>query len=134
MTKMTITCESFRPWRRNTLFGFCEIMIAELNLHIKDIAIHQKGSSRWAQMPAKPLLKDGVLAKDDSGKAQYVNILEFNSREARDAFSRAVVAAVLEHIPDAFKAESRNEPAATSAASGGRAAFDDEVPFAPEWR
>jgi hypothetical protein len=112
MAKLTIQCESFRPWRRNTLCGFAEIVIAELRLRIKDISLHQKGDSRWAQLPAKPQIKDGTHVKDADGKSQYVNILEFTGREVRDAFSAAVVAAVLEHSPGAFDEEvAANRPA-----------------------
>jgi hypothetical protein len=99
---MTIRCESFKPYRRNTLYGFCEIIIAELQLHIKDVALHQKGSSRWAQLPAKPQIKDGVIVKDDAGKAQYIAIMEFSGRDVRDAFSAAAINAVLERAPNAF--------------------------------
>jgi hypothetical protein len=104
MSKVTLKCESFRSYRRNTLFGFAEITVAELRLRIKDIAIHQKGTARWAQLPAKPQVKDGAIVKDDTGKAQYVNIMDFDSREVRDAFSAAAVRAVLEYAPDAFDA------------------------------
>jgi hypothetical protein len=102
--KMTLKCEGFKPYRRNTLYGFCEIIIAELQLRIKDIALHQKGNSRWAQLPAKPILKDGAVAKDNAGKVQYVPLMEFSSRETRDAFSTAAINAVLKHAPNAFDA------------------------------
>ena len=64
--------------------------------------MHEKGEARWAQLPAKPQLKDGAQVKDATGKAQYINIMEFDGREVRDAFSRAVVQAVLERAPEAF--------------------------------
>jgi hypothetical protein len=101
--KLTVTCETFRPFVRNTLRGFAEIVIAELRLTIRDVAIHQKGDARWAQLPAKPQIRDGVLVKDPgTGKIQYVNIMEFDARAVQDAFSRAVVQAVLERQPEAF--------------------------------
>jgi hypothetical protein len=104
--KLTVTCESFRPFVRNTLRGFAEITIAEMRLTIRDVAIHEKGEARWAQLPAKPQIKDGALVKDPtSGKIQYVNVMEFDGREVRDAFSRAVVQALLEFAPAAFDDE-----------------------------
>jgi hypothetical protein len=90
---------------RNTLRGFAEISVAEMRLRIRDVAIHEKGESRWAQLPAKPQIKDGSLVKDVTGKVQYVHIPDFDSREVRDAFSRAVVQAVLERAPEAFNGE-----------------------------
>ena len=82
-----------------------------------------------AQLPAKPQIKDGVVVKDNSGKAQYISIMEFSSREVRNAFSDAVIAAVLEHTPPAFEA-----PAPRSAPAGGPGFHDDPIPFAPERR
>ena len=104
-SKLTVICESFHPLVRNTLRGFAEISVAEMRLRIRDVAIHEKGESRWAALPAKPQIKDGTLVKDVTGKVQYVHILDFDSREVRDAFSRAVVQAVLERAPEAFNGE-----------------------------
>ena len=38
--RLTVTCTEFRPLRRNTLTGFCNVSIPELKLEIKDIAVH----------------------------------------------------------------------------------------------
>jgi hypothetical protein len=104
MAKLTITCLSFKPLHRNTLRGFADIRIAELRLSIKDIAVHAKGDGRWAALPARPMIdKDGAVIRDRAtGKIQYANIFEFTDRETRDAFSRAVVTAVLNLVPEAF--------------------------------
>jgi hypothetical protein len=100
---MNITCKSFRPFHRNTLRGFAEIEILDINLRVRDVALHEKNASRWAQLPAKPQInKDGIVVKDAGGKAQYVHILEFDSRDRRDEFNAAVIAAVIEHDPAAF--------------------------------
>jgi hypothetical protein len=102
MSKLTLVCKSFRSFEKNTLRGFAEIFIEGMQLTIKDIALHQKNNSRWAALPAKPMIKDGAVLKDGDGKAQYIPMLEFSSREVSNAFSAAVVAAVLKHTPDAF--------------------------------
>lgn len=118
MAKMTLRCDSFRPFRRSTLVGFAELFINELRLRIKDVAFHQVGDSRWASLPAKPMLKDGVQMKDERGKAQYVNILEWENRYIRDAFSVAAIEAVLAHTPSAFDDPSpRSESTAKTNAS-----------------
>jgi hypothetical protein len=105
--KLTVRCDDFRALRRNTLCGFAVVTIAELKLSIRDVAIHQKAESRWAQLPAKPQVKDGALIKDTStGKIAYTPIMEFTNKAVRDAFSAAVIAAVLEHAPDAFNERS----------------------------
>jgi hypothetical protein len=105
VSKLTVTCDDWRPLRRNTLCGFACIHIAALDLSIHDVAIHQKGDRSWAQLPSKPWIKDGAVVTDDAGKVQYSPILEFSRREVRDAFSSAVVLAVLERFPDALALE-----------------------------
>jgi hypothetical protein len=103
--KFSVTCRSFHPLHRNTLRGFCEIRIDELRLIIRDVALHENGTARWAQLPAKPQIRDGELIKDEANKIQYVHLMEFDSREVRDAFSAAVIRAVLEFAPAAFEDE-----------------------------
>jgi hypothetical protein len=78
-------------------------LVTEMRLTIRDISIHEKGESRWAQLPSKPQIsKDGkVITKD--GKTQYATILEFDSRAVREAFSNAVIASLLDRVPDAFE-------------------------------
>ena len=93
--KLTVTCTLFRPWPKNTLRGFASIRIGEIGLVIHDVAVHQQGGARWAQLPAKAHLHDGALVKDADGKIQYVKIM---GHAQRPAFS----AAVIEHAPDAF--------------------------------
>jgi len=75
----------------------------ELRLEVRDVAVHRKGAARRAQLPAKPQVRDGALVKDDAGRVQYVHIMDFDSRDVRDAFSRAVIAAVIRFAPDAFQ-------------------------------
>jgi hypothetical protein len=96
MSKFSVSCRAFRPLHRNTLRGFCEVHIDELKLSIRDVAVHAKGEARWAQLPARPQVRDGELVKDDRGKVEYVHLMHFDSRAVRDAFSAAVVRAVLE--------------------------------------
>jgi hypothetical protein len=105
MSKMTITCEAWRPLQKNTLQGFVTITIAELALRVHDVAIHQKSSSAWAALPARPWVKGTEVVTGDDGKIQYSAILEFASKEVRDAFSVAVIKAVRERYPDALSLE-----------------------------
>jgi hypothetical protein len=78
---------------KGTLVGFAVIYIAELRLVIGDVALHQKGASRWAQLPAKPVVRDGKHAVDETTmKPAYTPLLAFESR----AFSAAVWSAVVD--------------------------------------
>jgi hypothetical protein len=106
--KLTVGIVEFRPLRRNTLVGFATVRINELKLVIKDVAIHSKGEAgRWVQLPSKPQLdKDGVQFRDArTGKPVYASILEFQDYATRAAFSHAVIAALLDFAPNAFKEE-----------------------------
>jgi hypothetical protein len=89
--KTTIVCDDWKALHRNTLLGFASIKIPELHLSIRDIAIHQKNGHRWAQLPAKPQIKDGAVVKDSTGRVVYFPMLAFDSREVANAFSAAVV-------------------------------------------
>jgi hypothetical protein len=104
-SKLTIVCDAWKPLRKHSLLGFAGIHIAELDLKIHDVAIHQKGDRIWAALPARPWIKDGSVVVGDDGKFQYSPILEFGRREVRDAFSRAVVDAVVRFDPHALQLE-----------------------------
>jgi hypothetical protein len=105
MSKLTVTCRGFHPLHRHTLRGFCEIRIDELRLVIRDIAIHERNGARWAQLPSRPQVRDGELVHDEHGKIQYFHLMNFDSREVADAFSRAVIRSLLEFAPSAFEKE-----------------------------
>jgi hypothetical protein len=101
VSKHTVECLGFKPLARNTLVGFAKVRISELKLVINDVALHQKGDSRWAALPAKPQIRDGALIKDEHDKIAYLPVLEFESREAAAAFSAAVWRAVEAVAPPA---------------------------------
>jgi hypothetical protein len=104
--KHAVVCTDFKPYRKNTLVGFAQIHLPELRLTIRDVSIHQKGASRWAALPAKPQInKDGAAVRARDGKIQYTTVLELDDRKTRDAFSHAVIAAVLTVAPRAFDEE-----------------------------
>jgi hypothetical protein len=99
--KHTIRCRSFRALAKGTLRGFATIHVVELRVAIHDVALHKKGEARWAQLPSKPVVRDGRHIVDEAtGKPQYVSILEFDDRETRDAFSARVWRAVAEQYPE----------------------------------
>ena len=105
VSKLTITCRGFYPLHRGTLRGFAEIRINELRLTIRDVVVHEKNGKRWAQLPAKPQVRDGELVHHEHGKIQYFHLMNFDSRAVSDAFSAAVIAALLEFAPAAFEKE-----------------------------
>jgi hypothetical protein len=99
--KHTVRCRGFRALARNSLVGFASVEIVELKATIHDVALHRRGASRWAQLPAKPMLRDGRHVADGAtGKPAYVPILEFDDRAVRDAFASRVWAAVIDKHPE----------------------------------
>jgi hypothetical protein len=107
MSKLTIRCREFRPWNSGTLRGFAILYIEEMRLAIRGVAVHEKNAARWAQLPARPQVKDDALVKRADGKLEYTPVLEFSDKQTRDAFSAAAIRAVLEHASRAFEAPAR---------------------------
>jgi hypothetical protein len=50
---MAIVCEKWTARRSNTLLGFADVLLTETHLRIRDVALHQKGERRWAQLPGR---------------------------------------------------------------------------------
>jgi hypothetical protein len=98
--KLTVEVSAFKRFEKGTLHGFCDIVIKELRLKVHEVAVHQLGDARWASVPSKPWLKDGMAVRDGDGK-QYNPLFEFEDRPTRDAFSAAVWRALLEFDPEA---------------------------------
>jgi hypothetical protein len=109
VNKLTATLSEWKAVSKNTLKGFCTLHIAEMRLSIRDVAVHERGGKRWAQLPARPQLdRNQQLIRNSDGKLEYASLMSWDSRAVADAFSARVVEAVLEHTPTAFKQE---EPA-----------------------
>lgn len=103
MAKLSVRVEAFKPLRSNTLIGFITILIPEMHLRIVDLTVHQKNSTRWVGLPAKPQIsRDGTVRKDEREKTIYSSILEFTDKETRDAFSARVIEALIAFAPEAF--------------------------------
>lgn len=103
MPRMPLALMSWKPLVRNSLRGFADVRVGK-SLIIREVAVHVSNGRAWASLPSKPLLKDGRPATDERGKIRYVAMMEWDDREARDAFSDAVVDAVREKAPEAVAA------------------------------
>jgi DNA-binding cell septation regulator SpoVG len=75
----------WRPHSKNTLVGFLVLELPS-GLVIRDVMLHEKGDSRWVSMPAKSFEKDG--------ERSWVPLVEFASKEVRQAFQEQALAAV----------------------------------------
>ena len=106
MGKLTVRVEAFKPLRSNTLFGFADIVIPELHLRIRELAVHESHGRRRVGLPAKPqVARDGQVCRDERGRIAYSAVMQFVDRATADAFSARAIAALLEDFPNAFDDE-----------------------------
>jgi DNA-binding cell septation regulator SpoVG len=85
MTNAGFTIKEFKPYQKNTLRGFVSIELPS-GLILHGLTYHQKEDSRWIGMPAKQYEKDGATT--------WAPQVEFVSKESRDKFQTAVLAAI----------------------------------------
>jgi hypothetical protein len=112
--KLSIVCLDFKPLCKNTLRGFAVVKIEQMRLVMREVAIHAKADSAWAQLPSRPWVKDGRVVTNDDGKVQYSPLLEFDSAAVRTAFSAAVIRAVLAFDPSALECREAAWPSASA--------------------
>jgi len=75
------------------------------------VAFHTRDSRHWAQPPSKPRLnRDGQHMKDADGKGLWTPIITFSTKEVRDRWSAAAVAALLDSYPNALVADDGGAP------------------------
>ena len=84
--ELQIVVESFRPYSKNTPQGFLSLSLPAVGIKIKDVCLHEKNGSKWVSMPARPY--------DQDGTTKWVQILEYDSKESREAFQRAAIRAI----------------------------------------
>ena len=98
-----VIIEDFKPMTRNSLRGFARARMPSGVIY-HDVAIHQRDGTRWASPASKPMIGAyGTQMRGTDGKAAWQPIISFVSKEVRDQFSRAIVAAVEIGFPGAFR-------------------------------
>jgi len=97
--KMQVSLLDWKPMQRNSLRGFASVRLGR-SLVIKDVTVHCSHGRRWAGLPGKPLLQsDGTAKLGSNGKPTYVPVMEWNTKDAADRFSEAVIEAVEREHP-----------------------------------
>lgn len=102
-----IVIEEFTAVVRNSLVGFARVrMPSGVILH--DVGIYKKDLKKdgkaWATPGGKPILgRDGTQMRGRDGKALWVPVVSFATKEGRDKFSAVVVAAIEAAHPEAFR-------------------------------
>jgi hypothetical protein len=102
MSPPSITIADWKPRHSGTLRGFCTARLPS-GMVLHEVAIHTRSGSWWASPASKPMLsRDGTALRDEAGKVRYSPIVSFESRQARDRLSQAVVDALRCAHPEVF--------------------------------
>ena len=101
---MPVVLLAWKPLVRNSLRGFAKVRIGRA-LVLHDVTLHVQDGKRWASVPSKPQIDaSGTALRDDRGKIKYAPVVEWLDRDARDAFSEGIIAAVERDYPGATAA------------------------------
>ena len=74
-----IIVDEFTPVTRNTLRGFCKVILPS-GMVLSDVSIHLDSGKAWASPASKPMLdRDGNVLRDPGGKIRYSPIVGFAS-------------------------------------------------------
>src|SRR5579863_1605384 len=88
---LAVRIDAVNPYVKNTLLSFVDFTFTEIGLSFKGATVHAKEGRRWIGMPAR--------SYSDADGTHWVDIIEFDSKEARRRINDAVLAAF-----DAFSA------------------------------
>ena len=81
---------SFKPFVKNTLQGFLDLKLPAIGLSISGCTLHQKNESRWVGLPGRQY--------EENGEKKWAVILDFASKEAKNSFQKAAIAAVDQYL------------------------------------
>jgi hypothetical protein len=106
---MPVTILEAKRQRKGSLCGFVKIQLgASLLLH--DCPVLESAGRRWVGLPGKPRLdRDGRQSFGANGKAEWLQVISWNSRAASDRFSESVIAAIEASFPEFFAAGTGGE-------------------------
>jgi hypothetical protein len=69
---MRVLVENIKPFKKNTLRGYCDLVLEGL-MRINGVSIHCKDGGYWLQMPGKPYT-------DRDGNQKWEKIIEFDAK------------------------------------------------------
>jgi hypothetical protein len=97
---MEVTILEWTPQRHAKLIGFADVQIGYLVINGVTVLIGYNGMV-WAKLPERPTLNpDNTVRRDPDGKILKSPCVRWRSRDASDAFSRAVETALRQYAPD----------------------------------
>jgi hypothetical protein len=105
-----IAITKFRAVAKHTLVGFFDATLTNVQLSIRDIALHRFDERYWISLPARPMFAaDGTpIINARTGKQDYFAFLRFTTRSAHDSFERQALAALRQTHPEAFSLEAED--------------------------
>jgi hypothetical protein len=89
----------WRPFRKPPFLGFCKLQYAS-GITLAEVAVMRGANGNtWAGAPTRPLLKNGVAMLDMDGKVRHAALIGFPTKEIRNQWSDAVIAALRQAYP-----------------------------------
>lgn len=89
-TNTSFAVREFKPFEKNTLRAFLSFELPS-GMILHGCTLLEKNGSRWIGLPAKEFTKS-------DGTRSWTPQVEFTSKEARDRFQAAALAAVDRHL------------------------------------
>jgi hypothetical protein len=105
MTAAAIRISDWKERESGTLRAF---FAAEMpsGVVFHELSLHTRGGKWWVSFPARPIVIDGTVQREASGKTRYgPPLISFATRAARDRFTDQVLAALRASQPEFFVAE-----------------------------
>ena len=98
MNAVTATTRGFavpewKPFEKNTLRGFLSLELPS-GMIIHGCTVHEKNGARWIGLPARQFQKP-------DGEKSWSPLIEFVSKDSREKFQAAALAAVDSHLQKA---------------------------------
>lgn len=101
----TVTISDWKPLCKGALCSFVTATLPS-GMILHEVSVLITNGKTWASPPSKPMLdRDGRVMTDDAGKRRYSPIIEFATKEIRDRFLDAIIAALVAAHPGALSDE-----------------------------
>jgi hypothetical protein len=97
----------FHPHTKNSLRGFLRAELSS-GLIIADVALHYNNGRFWCSPPARPWTDKATgqpVIDSSTGRARWTPLVDFTSKELRNAWSDSILAALRRTHPDALLAD-----------------------------
>ena len=102
MSAPPIRISDWKPRQSGTMRGFFSVTLPS-GLELRELMLHHRDGAWWLSFPAKPLLGDGAVLRDERGKVRYgAALIAIAGRDARERFNQEVLDALRLAQPEVF--------------------------------